>query len=565
MNRPPPKWATVTTLKESLEVTLNFVAHHLCLGASEVWLFFDDPVDEAIEMVSGDDRIRVVRCDSAFWGGAENRPDAHQARQKHNARLAYKDTDCDWIIHLDADEFLQADQSIGSMLQNATHDVLRVAPYEMLHYKRSGIGGNPTHIFRGVLPPTAQGKRIASKAYGEFADILSGGMLSHTAGKFFVRTGITGAELSIHGPFVNGKRDNGVNAPARLLHLHGGDYDEWRDRVVYRIEKGAYLPSHQGKVLRQRGVEATLGGALASLMDKEGENGLKRFHNATCVFGPSKRILRRVGALFKTNLWLDEKRQDQFGDPGLLRNIATDPETGQLEADVVWKDMPLRVVPDNNYTERRIARGSHAEAEEMDVLSDIVRDRKVLFFDVGGNAGVYSLLVAQQAAPDSRIIAFEPNPEMQRRFKRNVALNGFTQIELRPFALGPSFETAHLEFAAEANLGQATLASGQHRNGISVPVVPITSQMPDRDDYELAIMKIDVEGFEADVFSALFKTDRPDGYWPDLILMEHTADEKWGYDLIAALQDQGYRPTAKTEKNTFFEMTGGTGAVLKLA
>lgn len=313
-------WATVTTLRETPEATLNFAAHHLLLGASEIWLYFDDPNDPAIQLVADQKTIRAIVCDDTYWQAkGYQRPDTHQMRQKINAQDAYTNTECDWIMHLDADEFVNSSQSISEMLDQASSDVLRLPPFEMLQFKQVGIGEDFTHFFRGALPNTAQGRRISDKAYGEFSTILPSGMLSHVAGKFFVKTRVENVTLSIHGPFIDGKRHNGENAPATLLHLHGGNYEEWRSRVIYRMEKGAYWPGHQRRVLKNQGVQSTLGGSLAALYESEGEEGLKRFHKTTCQFDHNKRALRRVGSLLEANLSLDKKREEAFGSTGMKK------------------------------------------------------------------------------------------------------------------------------------------------------------------------------------------------------------------------------------------------------
>src|SRR5436189_18453 len=57
-------------------------------------------------------------------------------------------------------------------------------------------------------------------------------------------------------------------------------------------------------------------------------------------------------------------------------------------------------------------------------------------FDVGGNLGIWSLLAAVRG---SRVVAFEPVPQMVERFRAHVRLNGREDIVLNPFALGSFF------------------------------------------------------------------------------------------------------------------------------
>jgi hypothetical protein len=63
----PAKICSATTLKSSVEQTLNFVHYHLSLGIDHLFLFFDDPYDKSIELlkdysnvtcINGSDKIK---------------------------------------------------------------------------------------------------------------------------------------------------------------------------------------------------------------------------------------------------------------------------------------------------------------------------------------------------------------------------------------------------------------------------------------------------------------------------------------------------------------------------
>lgn len=545
-----PTWATVTTLKETLEATLNFVSHHLILGASEIHLYFDDPNDPAIAHLVNHPRVIATPCDQDHWDriGAPSGP--HEKRQKLNARDAYKSTKADWIAHVDADEFISSDVAVPELLKSAGMDVVRLAPFELMSFSKAAHNGRPSHYFKGAVPATPEGKNVAEAAYGEFHSCLRSGLLSHTNGKYFVRTGVEGMELSIHRPFLGGKRAAFEDVQnARLLHMHGGNYDEWASRVKYRLEQGAYMARHEKPLENEGGDDTTLNHVLSDLIERKGDAGLREFYDAVCVFGQKKKRLRRVNALYKENLWLDEKRADVFGSFGYLTNLGYDVGSNALEADLVWDGLKMRVVPDNNYTELLLARNTPDEQEEIDLVLDVVRDKKVLFYDVGGNAGIYSLKVAQYADPASQIIAFEPNPEMLRRFRRNVELNAFENIDIRPIALGRQTGTAQLEGGDGGNLGQAKL-TGSGENGLQVDLSTLPIEMRDPADFDLSFMKIDVEGHEAEVFAPLLDPERVSGHLPDFIIMEHVSSEEWEVDLISELANYDYKEHRKTLHNT---------------
>ncbi len=168
------------------------------------------------------------------------------------------------------------------------------------------------------------------------------------------------------------------------------------------------------------------------------------------------------------------------------------------------------------------------EEEELATFEALVKGRKVLFYDVGGNAGIFSLVVAKAAKPTSKIIAFEPNPEMQRRFARNVALNKFSNITMRPIALGDIEGDAFLSIVKAGNLGQASLRDGAEGEGHRVPIKRLPDEMKDPAGFDLTLMKVDVEGHEPGVLAPLLAEGRKKGHWPDIIMLEHTSAERLG-------------------------------------
>jgi FkbM family methyltransferase len=57
-----------------------------------------------------------------------------------------------------------------------------------------------------------------------------------------------------------------------------------------------------------------------------------------------------------------------------------------------------------------------------------------VIYDVGANIGLYSMAIAK--AVDTRLFAFEPNPETFTKLNKNISLNKFCSIKAFNFALG---------------------------------------------------------------------------------------------------------------------------------
>lgn len=216
-------WGLCTTAKAPVAQIESFLDHHLSLGAAHVWLHLDDPDADA---PAAHTRVTVTRCDARWWG--KNRPEKHQNRQSRNMRRLYNAAPLPWIAHIDVDERIAPARPVAEVLADATGPILRMRPWEALT--------TPADHYRAPVPPD-----LAEDAFGPYAPLLPAGALSHAAGKAFFRTG-EGLEPRIHGAFRDGVRVQGgaFHPDLPLLHHHADDAPAWRERLRFRLGRGAY-------------------------------------------------------------------------------------------------------------------------------------------------------------------------------------------------------------------------------------------------------------------------------------------------------------------------------------
>ena len=79
------------------------------------------------------------------------------------------------------------------------------------------------------------------------------------------------------------------------------------------------------------------------------------------------------------------------------------------------------------------------EDEIIELFKNIIPKTKV-FYDVGANIGVFSLL-AEYFNPNTEIYCFEPNPININRIKINLELNHSKKIKIVPKAVGEKHDT----------------------------------------------------------------------------------------------------------------------------
>ncbi|WP_163510266.1 non-ribosomal peptide synthetase [Fodinicola acaciae] len=194
-------------------------------------------------------------------------------------------------------------------------------------------------------------------------------------------------------------------------------------------------------------------------------------------------------------------------------------------------------------------------------------------FDVGANAGLFSLFVAQNC-PRARIFAFEPMPPLVELLRRNLAVHGVT-AEVFPYALGEVDGTATFSYyphatvlsgryadpRAEAGVVRS-LVSGQLAENLADGVIDdLLSDRLRTETYECAVrtlsdviadsgvehidlLKIDVEKAELDVLAGLKEDDfaRID----QLVVEVHDTGGRLAA-VTNLLTRQGYRTVAKRD------------------
>lgn len=190
-----------------------------------------------------------------------------------------------------------------------------------------------------------------------------------------------------------------------------------------------------------------------------------------------------------------------------------------------------------------LARLGCFEPFQTEVVVNAVRPGDVAV-DVGAHVGYYTLLLAALVGPAGRVLAFEPDPDNFALLQRNVALNGYANVELFHAAVSDRAGAARLYRCAD-NAGDHRLfpTAGEPRPAVDVRVVALDDVFRDR-AYGVDVVKIDVQGSEGGVVDGmagvLARSPRVTvlaEFWPAGL-------DRAGYGsarLLARLQDLGFR------------------------
>jgi len=151
------------------------------------------------------------------------------------------------------------------------------------------------------------------------------------------------------------------------------------------------------------------------------------------------------------------------------------------------------------------------EVATQEALAERLRPGMV-FYDLGANIGLFSLLAARIVGTGGRVFSFEPDAEVARRLRRNIAQNevsNITVIEAGIWSTNGSVNFVGDESSAERVTGRFLMGEDQV---VGMPIRSIalddfirTAPPPDA-------IKCDVEGAELEALRGaekLFQTRRP--------------------------------------------------------
>ena len=160
------------------------------------------------------------------------------------------------------------------------------------------------------------------------------------------------------------------------------------------------------------------------------------------------------------------------------------------------------------------------ERETQAAIARLTRPGDVCY-DLGANAGFFTLAMARLSQPGGRVYAFEPLPANGSHLLHHLAVNRLESVTLLPLALGGAdFAVTDFQMAESAAMGRLQPGSNSrlvcpcssldalvYRHGLAAP----------------NLLKIDVEGAEFEVLQGAARVLRE--HRPRLVLALH-GDER---------------------------------------
>jgi FkbM family methyltransferase len=211
-----------------------------------------------------------------------------------------------------------------------------------------------------------------------------------------------------------------------------------------------------------------------------------------------------------------------------------------------------------------VPRSSHHRPAAQRVLSGGVWEPDTLAL-MAGRAGAGDIVhagtyfgdfipaLSRACADGARVWAFEPNPENYRCARITAEINGVRNVAIRNAGLGARAGAALLRVADDGGraLGGASHVVPNARKEdpgdlVEVDVVALDEVLPP--DRQVAVVQLDVEGFEQPALTGAIETIRR---CHPVLILERLPEPGWLAEHILSL---GYRVAGTVHRNTVLTM-----------
>jgi FkbM family methyltransferase len=206
-----------------------------------------------------------------------------------------------------------------------------------------------------------------------------------------------------------------------------------------------------------------------------------------------------IKAIYVARKYLFHTRLGKTQFAARVYALVFDLSAPDLTKPVVFRGVPLYVDPKDKSIVPSMV-GGYFEEKELDIFEQLVGEASV-FFDVGANIGVYSVIGCTRS-PTLVAYPFEPIEENRLLLERNISSHNLGQrVRVQPFAASnkPGKATIHLHHSGTHSLENDQ--GGPTREIETLTLDQFTAQAGVGPD----IMKIDVEGHEAAVIDGAWE------------------------------------------------------------
>lgn len=175
------------------------------------------------------------------------------------------------------------------------------------------------------------------------------------------------------------------------------------------------------------------------------------------------------------------------------------------------------------------------------LLRETIQEGMVVV-DIGSNIGYYLTLAASRVGRSGKVVGIEPAPRNVQLLRRNIELNGLTNVSVVEGAAADRDGDGVL-YVSNLSNWHSTLASSQAQRGeVSVKMFKIDTLVESLGLPRVDLIRMDIEGAEIEAVPGMLRTLQT--WWPKLVIELHPP--LVGAEPIRKLQDAlaglGYVP-----------------------
>jgi len=158
------------------------------------------------------------------------------------------------------------------------------------------------------------------------------------------------------------------------------------------------------------------------------------------------------------------------------------------------------------------------EVEILNFLLSILNSCSV-FFDVGANIGIYTLMASRQLHKKGKVFAFEPSDWAYDRLNENIALNQMKNIETLKLAVS-NFNGVKQFYVCDDDAYNSLISTPMRetKNKTEIECITIDNFCSGRNIKSIDVLKIDTEGADFFVLNGAVKILKSD--IPPLVICE---------------------------------------------
>jgi len=189
------------------------------------------------------------------------------------------------------------------------------------------------------------------------------------------------------------------------------------------------------------------------------------------------------------------------------------------------------------------------DKEEFSFLRNVLYEGDI-FFDIGANIGIYTILASRLVSDKGIVVSIEADPYNYKKLIKNIKLNNLNNIVTLNIGVSDKSELLKLGINKTGNRGGNSFTYSGNES-VDVQCESLSKIVHNLDIKSIKLLKIDIEGFEYRVLKEFFE-NVTETLYPNYIIIEHLHSQEYE-NPIELLLNHRYKVIKSNKYNSFLE------------